>query len=216
MMRNGSLALLFCLSLVGAAGCAAQAGDDSASSDQALTEYEGVAKNGTKVTSSTTPTETQSAKTRLVGFIKNTQLDAVANELLRIDHWKTIKDKDGNKPFDASSLKGDSTSNGVRTVTGKVTINGGIDLDLRATSRGDETKTTLHFTNTTGYKHWLAGQILDPGKLTIDVTLVPLQDGVIVDATMKVKLDQMEDKAAGFCAALPLVFDWLDGKTGDS
>jgi hypothetical protein len=214
MMRLSGFVLLLSLSLVGV-GCAAPT-EDVASADQALSEYQSVEKNGTKVVSNTTPTESQSAKTRLVGFIPSAQVDAVAAQLLHIDRWTAIEDKDGNKPFESSSLKGDSTSGDIRTVTGKVTIQGGIPLDFRGQARSAEDKTTIHFTNTTGYKHWLAGQILDPGKLTIDVTLVPLDDGVIVDATMKVKLDQMEDKAADFCAALPLVFGWLKGTARDS
>jgi len=216
-MRAKLLSILLLSVSLAAVGCASPTDEDTGAADQALTEYERVASGGKpKIESDTTPNEATSAKTRLVGFIKDVEVEAVAAELLHIDHWTSIKDKEGNKPFEAASLKGDSTSGDVRTVTGKVTIDGGIALDLRATSRKTEDKTSIKFANTTGYKHWLAGQILQPGKLTIEVTLVPLRGGVIVDATMKVKLDQMEDKAAGFCASLPLVFDWLKGKAADS
>ena len=108
-------------------------------------------------------------------------------------------------------MKSDSTNAGVRTVNGKVTLQGDIPLEIRAVVRTEDDKITIRIANTTGYKHWLAGKILEPGKMTIDVTLVSLDGGVIVDSTIKVKLEQMEDKAATFCSSLPMA--WITSQT---
>jgi hypothetical protein len=64
-------------------------------------------------------------------------------------------------------------------------------------------------TNTNAFKHWLAGTVMDANKLTIAVRLVPYEGGVIVDATMRVKLRKMEDKAAELTGSLASIFEWL-------
>ena len=46
----------------------------------------------------------------------------------------------------------------------------------------------------------------------VDLTLTPYQNGVIVDATMKAKLNKMEDKAPKLTGSIKIIFDWL--KTG--
>lgn len=210
-MRSRSLVLLVlssCLS-IGLVGCAASTEEEVASGDAALSEYDAVRQNGTKVESDTTPTATHSAKTRLVGYIPGTTISDVADQLLQVDRWTSIRSPEGEKPFLSGSVESDTTSAGVRTVDGKVTLDGDIPLALRATMRDSAEKALIQFTNTTGYKHWAAGKILEPGKLTIEVKLVPLEGGVIVDATMAVKLEKMEAKAGALCASLPLVFDWL-------
>lgn len=213
-MRLHGLLLLFCVSAASLAtvGCAGETDEDTATAEGALTEYEGVKRSGTKVKSETTPTDAYSARTRLVGYIASAEVDDVQKQLLSVAQWTSIKSAEGDKPFEAASVKSDTTSGATRTVNGKVTLQGDVPLEIRAIAKAEDGKTTVRIANTTGYKHWLAGKILEPGKLTIDVKLVELDGGVIVDATMTVKLEQMEDKAPPFCAALPMVFDWLKAK----
>ncbi len=198
---------LLALLLTATAACAAATDDDSESSSaEALTEYDNVVQHGTKVESDTTPNAAYSSKTRVVGYLPRTTAALAKTQLLKIDRWKEMRDDQGNKIFPAAGIQNATAS----TVTAQLTLQGDIPLvvTLKPTTAADG-KVTVHITNATGYHHWLAGDILLPGKLVIDVMLIPKNDGVILDATMKVKLEQMEDKAAGFTAALPIVFDWL-------
>jgi hypothetical protein len=195
-----------------AAGCAADGADDATSED-ALTEYDAVAKGKTKVESSTTPTATESAHTRIVGFIKGRDADAVAGQLLKVARWKEVEADDGSKPFTAARVVSDSTANGTRTLAAHLTLDGGIDLDVRATSKNDNGAIVVGFTNTSEYTHWLAGKVLEKGKLKIDVKVVPHEGGTIVDATARVKLAAAEDRAAGLTGALLPIFTWLKSTT---
>lgn len=212
----GSLLSLTALAPL-AAGCASESADD-ASSDEALTEYDGVVKNGTKIESSTTPTATESARTRIVGFVKGRAPSAVAGQLLKVARWKEVEDSDGWKPFTAAKVTSDDTDGGTRTVAAHLSLDGGVDLDVRATSKAGEEQTLVSFTNTSEYRHWLAGTVLEKGKLKIDVKLVPhtkdgAADGTIVDATAKVKLVTAEDRAAGLTKALVPIFAWVKSTT---
>ena len=198
---------LFALLLTATAACAASSDDDAETGTaQALTEYDSVVQHGTKVESDPTPNATYSSKTRVVGYLPHTSPALAKTQLLKIDRWKEMRDDDGNKIFPSAGIQNATAT----TVTAQLTLQGDIPLIVTLKPTTDANgKVTIHITNTTGYTHWLAGQILAPGKLVLDVMLIPKNDGVIVDATMKVKLDQMEDKAAGFTSALPVVFDWL-------
>lgn len=214
-MRRPRLFLVFLMvstCSLATVGCAGEVGEDAASAQSALTEYQAVKRNGTKVRSSTEPTDAYSARTRVVGYIPSSEIDEVLEQLLTVRDWTSIRSRAGDKPFEAASVKSDTKSGDTRTLNGKVTLQGDIPLDIRAIAKAEDDETTVRIANTTGYKHWFAGKILEPGKLTIDVKLVALDGGVIVDASMQVKLEQMEDRAPPFCAALPMVFDWLEAK----
>lgn len=198
---------LFALLLTATAACAASSDDDSEqASAEALTEYDNVVQHGTKVETDSVPNASYSSKTRVVGYLPHTNTANAKAQLLKVDRWKEMKDDDGNKIFPSAGVQSATST----TVTAQLTLQGDIPLVVTLKPTTDANgKVTIHITNTTGYTHWLVGQVLAPGKLVIDVMLVPKNDGVIVDATMKVKLEQMEDKAAGFTASLPIVFDWL-------
>ena len=70
------------------------------------------------------------------------------------------------------------------TVTGTIPLS----VNLTSTSDADTGREVLHLTNTKGFSIFLLGEVLAPGKLLLDVTLVPMNGGVIIDATMSVKL----------------------------
>lgn len=207
--------VLALVTALGSAACAGEtSGEDAAAADQNLTAYDAVVKNGTKVENDTDATPTQSAKTHLVGYLKGRQPATVQKQLMSLGKWTQIKDDQGNQPFTKSRVTNDHTSDNSRTVDAVLTASAGVDitLDAKATTGEDDTR-TIHMTNTAASRHWLAGTIIDTGKLVIDVKIVPYKDGTIVDATIKVKLAQMEDKASELTGALPMTFQWLDDTT---
>ena len=213
------LAMFLAMSLaLGGAACAADSSDGGQASAQDLTAYDAVVKNGTKIETDTNVTATQSAKTHLVGFVKDRSPAEVQKQLLSIAKWTQIESDGGDKAFTASRVTSDRTTDGVRTIAATVTVSAGVDIQLGATAKtsDDDTK-NIHIVNTAASRHWLAGTILDSGKLVIDVKLVPYKSdtksGTIVDATIKVKMAQMEDRAPELANVLPMVFGWLKETT---
>lgn len=200
-----------------AAGCAADADDDGAgSSTSALGSnpvYDAVISNGTKVTANATRNSTQSASTQLVGWIPNENAGKVLDQLFKVARWTEMRDPDGERPFTRADVSSDASSGGTRTLAAKITLEGGVTLEVKAVAKTAEGgKITVNITNTTKYKHWLAGTILEANKLDIDLSLVPYENGVIVEAKMAAKLSKMEDKAPALTGAIKIIFDWL--KTG--
>jgi len=200
-----------------AAGCAAPtADDDSGSSTSALGSnpvYDAVISGGTKVTANATRNSAQSASTQLMGWIPNKNAGAVLDQLFEVARWTAMRDPDGERPFTSATVSSDAASGGTRTLAAKLTLDGGVTLEVKAVAKtGEGGRITVNITNTTKYKHWLAGTILEANKLNIDLTLVPYENGVIVDAKMAAKLSKMEDKAPALTGAIKIIFDWL--KTG--
>lgn len=199
-----------------AMGCAAPAGDDDAdSSTSALGSnpvYDAVISGGTKVESNRTPSSTQSASTNLTGWIPNKTAGSVVEQLFEVARWTEMKGPDGERPFTKTEVSSDASSGGARTVAAKLTLDGGVTIEVKGVAKTVGGKTTINFTNTTKYKHWLAGTILEANKMNIDITLVPYENGVIVEAKMAAKLSKMEDKAPQLTGAIKIIFDWL--KTG--
>jgi hypothetical protein len=209
----GSLALASALS-----GCAAPEEDEAsaaAGSESALgsnPEYDAVIASASKskVTTDSTRNAQQSASTHLVGFIPRGNADAVLDRLLAVQRWTEIRDVDGDKPFTKAQLLSDADANGSRTVTAKITLDAGATLEIKAVAKDAEGGAiVVSATNTTSFKHWLAGTILDQNKLALDVRLVPYGGGLIVDATMRVKLKKMEDKAPKLTGSVAPIFEWL-------
>jgi hypothetical protein len=200
-------------------GCAAPGEEEeaaqSAGSESALgsnPEYDAVISSSTKskITTDSTRNAQQSASTHLVGFIARGSADAVLDRLLAVQRWTEIRDVDGEKPFTKAQLLSDTEANGVRTVTAKITLDAGATLEIKAVAKdADNGAIAVSATNTTKFKHWLAGKILDENKLAIDIRLVPYADGLIVDATMRVKLEKMEDKAPKLTGSVAPIFEWL-------
>jgi hypothetical protein len=212
-----SLASALVLSLFGVA-CTASTSDDAEATAQALTPYDSVVNSGTKIDNDTTITATQSAKTHLVGFVKDRTPSAIEKQLLTIGKWTQIKNPDGDDPITAAHVSSDHVNGGVRSVAATISLSAGIDVVLGATTKtGDDGSESIHITNTAAASHWFAGTIVEKQKLVIDVKLVPYDNndkkGTIVDATIKVKMAQMEDKAPGLAEVLPMVFTWLKTTT---
>ena len=203
---------------LGGIACTASTTDDGEATAQDLTPYDSVVSSGTKIDTDTTITATQSAKTHLVGFVKDRTLSAIEKQLLTIGKWTQIKNPDGADPITAAHVSSDHVSGGVRSVAATISLSAGIDIALGATTKtNDDGSESIHITNTAAARHWLAGTIVEKEKLVIDVKLVPYDNstkkGTIVDATIKVKMAQMEDKAPGLADVLPMVFTWLKTAT---
>jgi hypothetical protein len=205
--------------VAGLAGCAAPSDDApaAATSTQHLTAYDEVVANGTKIESDTTITPQQSAKTHLIGYLKDRQPGVVQKQLLAIAKWTEIEDADGDQPFTQARVSSDHTADGVRTIAAKVKVSAGVEIQLGCTAKvTDDDTRVIEITNTAPARHWLAGTLLETGKLTIAIKLVPYEEGTIVDATIKVKLAKMEDRARDLAGVLGPVFDWLDESTPSS
>lgn len=204
----GALALSPVLS-----GCAApDEGEDVGAQGAAVgsnPEYDAVVRDGTKVTTDKTRNARQSASTHLVGYVPRARAEAVLDRLLAVQRWTEIRDTEGTKAFSKAQLLSDDEAGGVRTITAKVTVDGGAKLDIRGTAKESGEKLVVSITNTNAYKHWLMGTILEANKMSMDIALVPYEGGVIVDATMRAKLAKMEDRAPELTGSIASIFDWL-------
>ncbi|MBS2015947.1 MAG: hypothetical protein JST00_23870 [Deltaproteobacteria bacterium] len=201
-----SLALLL-------AGCAGDVDDDpvdsAGSAASEVAAYEKVIRNGTSVESKTTPTAAESASTKLTGWIPNVAPEKVLTRLLTVGSWKDITDAEGERPFTQSSLVRQSGTGNVRTVDAKLSLSAGVDIDAKATAKEDGTNLSVKIVNTSEYRHWFVGTVLKKEKLVIDLELVPYKSGTIVKASMKLKLESVEDRAPGVTKTLVPMFDWL-------
>lgn len=210
---------LLLVAAVGLAGCSADTSeDDAADGTAAQTGTDAGAKNPTyeavlkraKVATSTTPGGVTSAETTLLGYVPKEKVEDTLSKLLGVRHWTEIQNDDGSAVFTATRVVSDDNGADKRTVKAKVTMSGDISLDTRLVAdKQDDGSQKITITNTSAYTHWLAGQVLDPGKLVIDIKLVPYQDGVIVDARARVKLNSHEDQAPGITAYIGPIFNWL-------
>lgn len=199
-------------------GCSAEPAedDDAAQTEGAQTTnpaYDAVVSGGTKVETSSTRNADQSASTQLLGFMPGASPEAALNRLFKVDAWKEIRDADGAQPFTKATVKSDTTTNGIRNIVVQLELDGGVKLDVAGTAKETTKGIVVHLENTSAYKHWLAGTILEAKKLSIDVALIDYRDGVIVDAKMKAKLKKMEDKAPKLTGSIALIFDWLKKTT---
>ncbi|HSO36799.1 MAG TPA: hypothetical protein VLT33_29940 [Labilithrix sp.] len=211
-MKSTAVLLSLLLSLA-AVGCAAPTDDaDAESSGSAISgdpKYDAVVHGKTRVDTDATRNASQSASTHMIGFIKGAKTDKVLDRLLSVKGWTEIRDADGEQPFVKAEVTSDTTVAGARKINVKLTLDKGVTLEVEGTAKQGDRGIEVRMVNTTGYKHWLAGTILEAGKMHISFDLVPYDSGVIVDATMTAKLKKMEDKAAGMTASVALVFDWI-------
>jgi hypothetical protein len=83
-------------------------------------------------------------------------------------------------------------------------------IDVNAVGRpdGDGFRASINNTNSVG-SLLLGGTIIDTGKLVIDAKVVPYKDGVIVDATMRVKARKFEDQVAPLTGSIENIYTWL-------
>jgi len=212
-MRRSSLifALPLALSLP-LAGCAAGVDDDpvdSADSAATVAAYEKVIRNGTSVENKTTPTATESASTKVLGWIPSVKPDKVLARLLTVGSWREITDADGERPFTQASIVRQSGTGATRTLETKLVLKSGVDIAAKATAKEDGTNLVVKIVNTSEYRHWFVGTVLKAEKLVIDIKLVPYNNGTIVEATMKAKLETVEDRAPEATQSLVPMFEWL-------
>jgi hypothetical protein len=206
---------LLLVPLVGATGCAGDtssedgAVDDAPAAATSVPAYDAVIRNGTKVDTEEEPTTRASASTHLLGYIPRVAPAGGVKQLLTVGRWADIRDADGTQPFTSAQIVSDSGSGATRKLTVKLTLDGGVDLDVKAVATEQDTGIVVRIVNTSAYSHWLAGTILEPEKLVMELKLVPYKDGLIVDATTRVKLAQMEDRAPKLTASIRAIFDWL-------
>lgn len=208
---------------VSATGCAAESGEDAESADSAASKtpdspaaaearnpaYDAVARKA-KVTNKATPGEAVSAQTTLLGYIPSEKIEDVTDKLLGVRKWTEIAGEDGTKVFTAARVTGDDVKEGVRTIKANVTMDGDIQLATKVVSETkDDGTRSITITNTSSYRHWLAGEVLAPGKLKIVIVLRPYQGGVIVDANATVKLNASEDSAPSITGYVVPIFNWL-------
>lgn len=187
-------------------GTAAQTGTDAGAKNPT---YEAVLKRA-KVVSNATPGGATSAETTLLGYVPKEKVEDTLAKLLGVRHWTEIQNDDGSAVFTATRVASDDNGATKRTVKANVTLSGDISLDTKVVAeKQDDGSQKITITNTSGYRHWLAGQVLDPGKLVIEIKLVPYQDGVIVDAHARVKLDVQENQAPTITAYIVPIFNWL-------
>jgi hypothetical protein len=215
-MARVALALPLVLALFGfVAGCVAPLDEDdgdttASASSRSVPEYDAVVRGGTKVETDRTRSATQSARTRLVGYLPGATAPRAMSQLLDVARWTEIEDAEGEAAFQRARVSADERSEDGRIVDARLTLDNGVAFDVRAVATTeDDDVLRLRITNTSGYRHWLAGRILDPNALTIDVKLVPYASGVIMDATVTAKLRKMEDRAVPLTTSIELIFNWL-------
>ena len=187
--------------------------DSAGSAASEVAAYEKVIRNGTSVQNSTAPTATESASTKLVGWIPAKAPEKVLERLLTVGSWKEITDDDGERPFTQASILRQTGTGVTRTVDAKLSLSAGVDIQAKATAEQVDTNITVKMVNTSEYRHWLVGTVLKAEKLSIDLKLVPYKNGTIVEATMKLKLEAVEDRAPGVAQTVVPIFDWLKRTT---
>jgi hypothetical protein len=207
------------------AGCAAET-DDPGSADSAATRqpdatgapsaaeprnaaYDAAARKA-KITNKATPGEAVSAETTLLGYIQTASVEEVQDKLLGVRRWPDIKADDGGRVFTASRVVSDDHGEAKRTIMANVTLEGNISLDTKVLSeaRPEGTGRKVSITNTSTYTYFFSDVLL-PGKLTIDLQLIPYQGGVIVDGRARVKLNASEESAPSITGYVVPIFNWL-------
>ncbi len=206
---------LLAVAALAATGCAADTEDDDPTGEStaawtANPTYD-AAMRKTKVATTPTPGGAYSAQTTLVGFIPDETVDGTVKKLLGVRRWTEVTAEDDSQVFSAARVLADDNKSPVRTVRANVTFPGRISLDAKlvAEKQADGSQ-KVTITNTSGYRHWLAGQILEPGKLVIELKIIAYkQGGVIVDARARVKLESQEGEAPGITSYVEPIFSWL-------
>lgn len=207
---------LFVLAAVTTTGCAADTEGDEEPTGESTAAWTAnpaydAAMQKTKVSTTPTPGGAYSAQTTLVGFIPAEKADDTVKKLLGVRRWTEVVAEDESQVFSAARVLADDNKSPIRTVRSNVTFPGSISLDVKLVAEklaDGSQKVTI--TNTTGYRHWFAGQVLDAGKLVIEVKIIPYkQGGVIVDARARVKLNSQEGQAPGITSYVEPIFSWL-------
>jgi hypothetical protein len=209
-----SFAPLFLVAALGTTGCAADTDDEAPTGEStaawtANPTYDAAMKRS-KITTTPTPGSAFSATTTLVGYIPDDTADDTLKKLFGVRSWTQVTAEDGSKVFSAARVIADDNRSPIRTVRANVTFPGSIAIDTKLVGEKQaDGSQKVTITNTTGYYHWFAGQVLDPGKFVIELKIIPYKDGVIVDARARVKLNSQEGQAPEITSYIVPIFDWL-------
>lgn len=204
--------LVLGLSLPFYAGCASDSGDSESNVESGNAEYDSViSANRPKISVDKTRTATQSASGRLVGWLPGSTPNKALARFVMLNKWSEIKDADGEAMFKSGSVNS-AITNGNGTISGQLVS--AVTLKLGGSSKADANgRYTLHMENTEKATK-LFVTVVSKGNLKIDVKFIPYKkgnaEGVIVDASLKVKLNVSESDADGLADGLLPIFNWLD------
>lgn len=206
-------ALLTLLSLALVPGCAAESGDAESNIESGNAEYDAVIGAGTpKITVDKTRTATQSAAGHLVGWIPGSTPARVLKRLGKLNQWNEIIGTDGEPLFESGTVtKNTIDANGNGALEGELVA--AATLKLGGTSRNVGGRLIVHLENITPAKKLIFVTVVDKGNLKIDGKIVPYTkggvSGVILDATLKIKLNVAQDEADGMADGLKPIFQWV-------
>lgn len=214
MKRKGwAGALAAVVALLFTPACATTDGDGAGTQGAAQTDddplYDAVVSGGPSVQTDGAHTASQSASTRVVSYFDGFPPADVNDTALDVRRWSEIRDDKGDAVFTKATVVTDDSSGGIRTLVAKVELDGHVTIDIAGTARQDGDGYRVVFTNTSGYTHWLLGEILQPRKLVLDVKILPYAGGTIFDATMRVKLVKRENDAPKLTGAIASFAAWL-------
>lgn len=205
--------LVLGLSLPFYAGCASDSGDSEANIESGNAEYDAViAANKPKITVDKTRTSTQSASGRLVGWLPGSTPDKALARFAQLNKWGEIKKADGEAMFKSGKVTKNTISNGNGELSGELVA--AVTLKVGGSAKSEASgRYTLHLENTDKATK-LFITVVSKGNLKIDVKFVPYTkggvEGVIIDASLKVKLNVSESDADGLADGLTPIFNWLD------
>ena len=206
---------LLSLALLTTTACAAPSDDESTSGADAVsasTGYDSVVRDGRKFDTNKLVSATQSASTHLVAYVPGGKEDKLLAKLVSLKRWTEIRDENGKHPFSDSVVRSDERSGATQTVKARLTIQKLLSVDLAAVAVADPSSRAT-ITNTANVGHLLAGgTVIEVGKLVLDVKFIPHHQGVIIDATMRVKARKFEDEAFGFTETVGPLVDWLQAE----
>ncbi|MFO0664626.1 MAG: hypothetical protein U0174_11785 [Polyangiaceae bacterium] len=196
-----------------AVGCGSDTGDSEADIESGNAEYDGVIGAGApKITVDKTRTPTQSASGRLVGWLPNSTADKAIARFAQLNKWNEIKDADGEPMFKSGKVTKNTITAGNGELAGELVS--AVTLKVGGSSKAEASgRYVLHLENTDKATKFLV-TVVSKGNLKIDVKFVPYKkgnvSGVIVDASLKVKLNVSESDADGLADGLKPIFAWID------
>ena len=205
--------LVLGLSLPFYAGCASDTGDSEADIESGNAEYDAViAANKPKISVDKTRTSTQSASGRIVGWLPGATPEKALARFAKLNQWNQIKNVEGDAMFKSGKVTKNTIVAGSGELTGELVA--AVTLKVGGSCKADANgRYTLHLENTEKATK-LFVNVVSKGNLKIDVKFVPYTkggvEGVILDASLKVKLNVSESDADGLADGLTPIFNWVN------
>lgn len=193
--------------------CASESGDTESNIESGNAEYDAViAANAPKITVDKTRTASQSASGHLVGWIPGSTPGRVLKRLGKLNQWNEIIGTDGEPLFESGTVtKNTIDANGNGALEGELVA--AATLKLGGTSKNVGGRLMLHLENITPAKKLIFVTVVDKGNLKIDGKIIPYTkggvSGVILDATLKIKLNLAQEEADGMADGLKPIFEWV-------